>query len=579
MAQQTPENILGSGPITGLRKTIYQRWKKLEEERSSWRTHWMEISDYIAPRRGKYLLEGKSTRGRKRSNKIIDNTATHALRTLGAGMMSGMTSPARPWFKLETPNEQEMDLPGVRKWLGDVEAVLRRLFAGTNFYNSAHLVYTELGAFGTGPLFRRRHPERGMHYRNFTAGEFVIAENEFNEVDTLGRNINMTVSQVVQQFVWNQTTQKPDWHKVSNSVHSLWNKQQYDEELPVIHMIQPRRAANRIPGREDGPNRAFMDVYIEEGADTDVVLRESGWDRFPAYVPRWDSGDVYGKSPAMDSLGDVKQLQHEQKRKAQAIDKMVNPPMVADPSLKGKPTTTLPGGNTYVNGGQAGFQPAYLVAPRIAELNQDIAEVQERIQRGFYADLFAMMINSDRRNITATEVVERHEEKLVLLGPVLQRLNVEFLTPLIDDMFDFAIEQGLLPPPPEALQGIELKIKYIGLLAQAQEAVAATSIERGLSFAGNMAGVFPGILDNIDPDEAIRSYNEILGTPANIIRDSSAVEEIRLQRAEAQQQEAAMAQAGEAAQTAKLLSEADTQTPNALTAMLQGTGGGARSTV
>jgi hypothetical protein len=248
--------------------------------------------------------------------------------------------------------------------------------------------------------------------------------------------------------------------------------------------------------------------------------------------------------------------------------------MVGSLSLKGKPSTVLPGGTTYVDPqqGSQGFQPAYLVQPRINEMMMDIQEVQGRIQRGFYADLFAMMINSDRRMMTATEVAERHEEKLVLLGPVLQRLNTEFLDPLIEDVFLFAYEAGMLPPPPPAIEGVDLEVKYISLLAQAQEAVAAASIERTFSFAGNLSAVFPEIVDNLNADEAIRNYGEILGTSPEILRDADEVEAIRAQRREAQQAEQQMMQLQQGAQAAKVLSEADTQNPNALTALLQGGG-------
>jgi hypothetical protein len=262
----------------------------------------------------------------------------------------------------------------------------------------------------------------------------------------------------------------------------------------------------------------------------------------------------------MDTLGDIKQLQHQQKRKAQAIDKMVNPPMVAPTSLKGKPSTVLPGQTTYVDpmqGGQ-GFVPAYQVQPRISELQVDIAEVQNRIQRGFYADLFAMMINSDRRQMTATEVVERHEEKLVLLGPVLQRINVELLDPLLDDVFEYALEA-------------ELEVEYISLLAQAQQAVAASSLERVMGFAGNLVGVFPDIVDGINSDEALRQYSEILGTSPDVIISDEELQAKRQARAEEQQQMQAMEQASQLAQGAKVLSETDTQNPNALTDLL-GTG-------
>lgn len=573
MVAQTPENLMNSS-LKGKRGAIFLRWKRLEDDRSSWRSHWIEISDYLIPRRGRYLIESQSTKGRKRSTKIVDNTAGQALRTLSAGMMSGMTSPARPWFRLQTPDPDMMEGAGVKDWLGQCERIIRNILTRSNFYNSASTIYTELGAFGTAALYRRRHPTDIVSYRPFTAGEYVIAENEYGEVDTLGREFTMSVSQIVEQFVI-QRDGSEDWSNVSKAVKRLWDQKNYDERIEVIHLIQPRRMEDRDLSRPlDPKNKPFMDVYMEKGADGDKLLQENGFDRFPAYCPRWDvlGGDVYGVSPGMEHLGDVKQLQHEQRRKAQAIDKMVNPPMVGSLSLKGKPSTVLPGGTTYVDPqqGTQGFQPAYLVQPRVNELMMDIQEVQNRIQRGFYADLFAMMINSDRRMMTATEVAERHEEKLVLLGPVLQRLNTELLDPLIEDVFMFALEAGILPPPPPVLEGVELEVKYISLLAQAQEAVAAASIERTFSFAGNLSAVFPEIVDNLDADEAIRNYGEILGTSPEILRDVDEVAAIRAARREQQQAEQQMMQLQQGAQAAKVLSEADTQTPNALTSLLQG---------
>jgi len=249
---------------------------------------------------------------------------------------------------------------------------------------------------------------------------------------------------------------------------------------------------------------------------------------------------------------------------------MVNPPMTAPTSLRGKPSSVLPGQTTYVDplqGGQ-GFAPAYTVQPRLNEMQMDIAEVQERIQRGFYADLFAMMINSDRRNITAHEIVVKQEEKLVLLGPVLQRLNTELLDPLLDDVFGFALEAGLLPEPPEAMEGTELKVEYISLLAQAQQAVAASALERTLGFAGNLVAVFPEVIDNLDADVAIRQYSEILGNTPDLVKDTNVVAQLRQQRVQQQQQQEAMAMASQGAQGAKVLSETDTQNPNALTDLL-----------
>ena len=520
-------------------------------------------------------MEKQSTRGRKRNNNIIDNTATQAVRTLAAGLMSGMTSPARPWFRFGTADPDMMDHDEVKVYMAEVEGICRSILHKSNFYNTAYSVYTELGSFGTAPLYRQRSFDSVIQFRPFTAGEYVMAEDHFGRIDTIGRSFTMTVAQVVGKFVI-QPDGKFDWKGTSKATRDLWDKKNYDELVPVIHLIEPRHMSDRDMTKPDQVNMAFKSLYFEEGGTGDDVLFEGGYERLPVYVPRWDvlSGDIYGRSPGMDCLGDIKQLQHQQKRKAQAIDKMVNPPMTAPTSLRGKPSTVLPGGTTYLDptqGGQ-GFVPAYHVQPRLNEMLLDIQDVQERIQRGFYADLFAMMINSDRRNITAHEVSIKYEEKLVLLGPVLQRLNVELLDPLLDDVFSFAQDAGLLPDPPEILADADLRIEYISLLAQAQQAVGASAIERTMAFAGNMVAVFPDIIDNVDADKALRDYGEIVGVAPDMMVDTASVEEARKARAQELQQQQAMEQAGQMAQGAKVLSEADTQNPNALTDLL---GGGA----
>jgi hypothetical protein len=567
------DNLHTTIPLKGKKSALYRRFVKLENDRSSFRSHWMEISDYIAPR-GRYLIEGQNSRGRKRTTKIIDSTGTQALRVMAAGLMSGMTSPARPWHRRKVRDDL-MDNGDVRRWLAQVEMTERAILHKSNFYNAIYTVYTELGAFGTAPLYRQPSFDDVIRFRPFTVGEYVIAENDQGVVDTLGRHFTMSVGQIVQKFVHDPMTEKMDWSGVSKATKRLWDQSNYDELVEVLHFIEPRLMGDRDASKKDALNMPFKSCYFELASESDELLMESGYLKFPAYVPRWDvlSGDVYGRCPGMDTLGDIKQLQHQQKRKAQAIDKMVNPPMVAPTSLKGKPSTVLPGQTTYVDpmqGGQ-GFVPAYQVQPRISELQVDIAEVQNRIQRGFYADLFAMMINSDRRQMTATEVVERHEEKLVLLGPVLQRINVELLDPLLDDVFEYALEAGLLPEPPEALAGEELEVEYISLLAQAQQAVAASSLERVMGFAGNLVGVFPDIVDGINSDEALRQYSEILGTSPDVIISDEELQAKRQARAEEQQQMQAMEQASQLAQGAKVLSETDTQNPNALTDLL-GTG-------
>jgi len=307
-------------------------------------------------------------------------------------------------------------------------------------------------------------------------------------------------------------------------------------------------------------------------------LRHSGFDTFIGAFSRWNvSGtDVYGESPATDALPDVKQLQFEQKRKSEGIDVMVKPPLQAPSALKKVGVKNFPGGITYYAENTetgAGMKPLYDYRPDLSWLQEDMRETQRRINEAFYVDLFRMLALSDRRQITATEVAQRHEEKLIMLGPMLERFQHEQLDPSVDITFYHMQKAGLVPPPPVEIGRGELKVEYISLLAQAQKAVGVGAIERLVGFVGNIAGAKPDALDKIDSDQAIDEYAEMLGTPPKIVRSDDVVQAERDARAEAAAQQQMAQQASGLAQGAKVLSEADTGRQNLLTDVLSGVAG------
>jgi len=281
----------------------------------------------------------------------------------------------------------------------------------------------------------------------------------------------------------------------------------------------------------------------------------------------------------MDALPDVKQLQLEVRRKAQAIDKMVNPPLVADIQLKNQPASLLPGGVTYIAGmlsnPRPGFAPVYEVQPRIAEMMEDLNEVRDRIKRTFFNDLFQTASQYETRsNVTAVEWDMRKSESLVMLGPVLQRIYDEGLKPIIERTFAIAARAGILPPAPQNIQGASINIEFVSMLQQAQSAASSSGIERLLQIAGGLVGVDPAVMDNIDIDFCLDKYSSLMNNDPRIIRSPQELQTIRQKRAQQQQQEQAMA-AADAAQkysaSAKNLSETNVGGgQNAVEAMLQG---------
>jgi len=546
-----------------------KRFEKLKSEANEHEPLLETLRDYFWPRNGRFLGEKKSDSGNKHT-RVINNAAIMARRTLMSGMQSGVTNESRPWFMMQTADLDMMEHPAVAQWLETVQKLMYQILARSNLYNTFFQIYGNLGVYGTASADVLYDYEDVVRGYPAAVGSYYLAANERDVVDTRYRRINMTVETVVKKF---------GYKNCSKAVQRLWDNSNYDEEVKVIHVIEPRH--DRDPDKPDSKNMAFASCYFEEGCDTDgMFLRESGYDEFPGVAPRWEVNDgrVYGDSPAMDALGDNKQLQIQERRKGQGIDKGLSPPMVGTGQLQaGTRTNLLPGKTTWMSSAGAGSPliPAYQIDPTFVRfLSEDSKEVVQRINDAFYVDLFMMLSQSDRREITAREIEERHEEKLLMLGPVLNRLRDELYDPVIRRVFNIALREEALPPPPPELDGMELNVQYISILHQAQQAVGLVGIDRLTGYVGNLAAVNPDILDKVDFDEAVEEYHRMTGAPKAILRAPEKVEAMRQQRAQQEQQMQQAAMAQQAAEGAKTLSEARTEDPSALRTLLDTMGGG-----
>ena len=567
-----------------LDRTMFDmRLGMLRNERSSWVDHWIELSDYILPRRGRFLqansgAPGSSTEtnwGGKKNNKIIDSTGTISARTLASGMMAGITSPARPWFKLKSPDPELMKFGVVREWYEAVEIEMYRVFAKSNLYNALPQMYEEMGVFGTGAMIELEDFEDVVRFEVLTVGEYMIDNSYRLVADTLYREFQMTVQQIFQKFC--DSDKKKAERIMAQSTFDMLQRGNIGAWVNLVHLIEPND--DRLPERLVASHMPWRSVYYEIGMKNKTLsdsekkkfLRVSGFNEFPVMAPRWHitGQDVYGRSPGMDALGDIKQLQLEQKRKAQGIDKQINPPMVAPPSLRNARVSILPGDITYVDtqgpAGQPAFRPAFQVNFDLGHITADIKDVQDRVKTTMYTDLFLMLAQSDLRYMTAREVSERHEEKLLALGPVLERLHDELLDPLIMRTYNIMKRAQMLPPPPPEIQKAGMQIEYISLLAQAQKQVATVSIETTLSFAAAAVQLDPKAANVIDVPASIRAYADARGAPVKMIRTEKDVKAINdaQQKQEDLAKSTAMAQQG--ADIAQQMADTDTGSKNLLT--------------
>lgn len=551
--------------------------KELKNERSSFEPSWRDIGDFILPMRPRFFTSD-TNRGHRKSQKIIDATATMSTRTLRSGLMSGITSPARPWFKLTTPDRALAEYGPVKEWLHMVGERMSTSFLRSNLYNSLPVLYGDVGTFGTAAMIIEEDFDNVLHTYPMAIGSYYISNNDKLKVDTFFREFKLTVRQVMTKFLYDQETNKIDWSKASPYIKKLYDNGQTEQWIEICHVIRPNE--NYDPQRVESRYKRYASIYYEKGTsgdqidyfgsvDFDKVLRYSGYDFFPALCPRWEvtGEDVYGTDcPGMIAIGDVKQLQTMERRSAQGIEKSINPALMGPSSLRNQKVSLLPGDVSYVDQreGMQGLRPIHEVSLDINPLEAKTNSIRGRISKAYYEDLFLMLANTDRRQITAREIEERHEEKLLALGPVLEQLNQDLLDPLIEITFNYHVNQGLLPPPPEELSGSDLKVEYISILAQAQKLVGLASVERFTGYVGNLAQMDQNVLRKVNANKLVDTYGDIVGINPGIIRTDEEVQAIMEQEEQARQAQERMAQMQQAAGAAKDLSQAKLEGDNAL---------------
>jgi len=535
-----------------LRRHAEQRLLGLRINRYSWWVHARELADFFLPRRYKWIITpNQMGRGSPINQHILDSTPTLAARNLAAGIMYGISNPTAPWFRLQYGRIDSTGTGPIAVWLRQVEEVLYQVFQESNFYQGLATLYFDLVIFGTASMIIYQDRANVINCVNPCFGEFYADCNQqlsFNDV--FYREFTYTVEQTVERW---------GLENVSASTASLYRNQGsgLTRELVIAHGIEP----NYEPQRYGIPSHfKYREVYFEWGGSASPqggssfapgFLEKRGFYEAPHVTPRWDTvaNDPYGRSPSMDALPDNKQLQLQVRRQAQGIDKLVNPPMLADLQLKNSPAQLLPGGITYIAGLMSqpnpGMQTAYgQWRPELQPMTENLELLRQRIKVILFNDLFQTISQyQTRSNVTAQEINIRKAEALIMLGPVIHRLQLELLKPAIDRTFGICARGGLFPPAPQELQGQELSLLYISMLSLAQQAAQTAGIEGLLQFVGGLAPIDPGAVDKVDIDKAIERYSYLMNNDPRIMRSDEQVAQIRAQRQQQQQQ----AQAVEAA--------------------------------
>jgi hypothetical protein len=532
-------------PDQSLRHRLDNRFRCLKSERSHWEDEWRLIQKFVVPRRGRINPTDRvSGRGRHRS--IINSTASKALRDLSAGLATAVINPATPWFRLSPEDDELEEFGDVRAWLDKVEKRANQILTAGGFYGAATVALSELAAFGTACLACEPNFDTVRRWHPFTIGEFYLANGADGRATSVYREWQMTVEAMVATF---------GKERCSLDVQQAWNTGNLDKKFTVRHAIEPM--SDRFAGRPGLQRWAYASVYWEAShQDGDKFLRVGGNSYCPAHAVRWEHvpPDAYGQGPVAHALGDIAALQSVER------DMTVGARHKMNPAIQGPGNTASAGvidptrieaGQFYPVRGAETYQP--VIDPRSFVLTDGrdyMLQLEDRIRRTMFVDLFLMFAENDRRQpLTATEVIERAREKQ-LIGPVLHNINGELLKPTIDTVVSIIFEEsapfwargeaGMVPPPPEEIQDAELKVEFVGELQQSLRLAKAEPIYRLAAFAGEFAQIDPTLPMKIDPHQMVDELARAWGVPPRTVRDDETV--AAMMQEQAQQQAAAQAQ-------------------------------------
>jgi len=442
-----------------------------------------------------------------------------------------LTSPSTPWFSMRYRDPALQGDDAANEWLELCMDQMYQAFNRSNFQQEIHELYYDLVVFGTA-AFYVEGDLNGLRFSARHIAEVTVAEDANGKVDTVYRKFKLSARAAAQRFgEQNLPTQMTK--DLKNDPH---------KEHDLVHVVYPRSESKG----KIGQNKPIASVYYH--LDSKALISEGGFDDFPFMVPRFvkDSVSTYGRSPAMNALPDVKMVNKMSETTIRAAQKQIDPPLMVPDDGFMLPVRTTPGAlNFYRTGTRDRLEPLQIGANNPLGLNME-EQRRNAIRQAFYVDQLLM---SQGPAMTATEVLQRNEEKMRLLGPVLGRLQSELLQPLISRSFALLLRNGLLPAAPEQLQGQDIDIEYVSPLAKAQKLTDLQSMLRGFEVMMQVAEIAP-VMDYLDSDKLVQYLVEVTGIPARVIRSDDEVARIRRQQAQAAQEQQAMEQQMMSAQAA-----------------------------
>ena len=513
-----------SQDLKNLASELKNNLSRLMEKRSTWESHWQEIADLMLPRKAEITKE--RARGDKRSTQIFDATGIHSLELLAASLHGMLTSSANRWFSLRFKEAILNEDDEAREWLEDSIDKMYLAFARSNFQQEIFENYHDLIAFGTSCLMVEEDEDDIIRFSARHIKEIYIEENKKGLIDNVYRKFKLTADQAIQKF---------GAENLSKEINSIYKSHPYDE-VEICHIVRPR--FNYDSSKKDKQNMKFQSIYFEHS--TDHIISVGGFNENVYVVSRYlkSSTEIYGRSPAMNALPDVKVLNKMVEHGLKAAAKQIDPPLLVPDDSMLAPVRMTPGSlNYYRSGSRDRIEPLNIGQNTTLTLNAENAR-REAIARMFHVDQLQIQSN---RTMTATEVLQRNEEKMRILGPVMGRIQSELLEPMINRVFSIMLRNRLFREAPEILANQEIDIEYVSPMALAQKGQELQNIMRGLEIFGSISQMAP-VQDYLDENGLVKQIVQTLGLPARMIKSDKQVEAIRMERQQAQQQQMQMQQ-------------------------------------
>lgn len=551
-----------------LRQMVGKIMNQMEAIRSmGWWQQWIEISRFILPDDARFFVSD-TNRGQNRYQAIRNTKACRCFRTLSAGMMTGMTSPARPWFDYAVDgSEDDNDMTAA---LQEATNIVRKLFLGSNLYNELPTLYRHLGGFGTAAMEMVEDSENVFDFNVFPIGSYTLGNDGRRRINRFGRKMWYYADQIVQMF---------GYANCSKNAQAQYREGNVASQIEVWHYIGPNPNWDGKMGTVDAKFKRYMDVWYEIGAVPDgQYLSMSGHDVFPVLAPRWQATgeDIYGHCPGMMTLPNVKELMVWVKKQGRARDKTLDPPMQRPASLTQRNVGLDPGDETVVTSTGESIKTVHDLKYDFREASATIAKLEEEISEDTYESLFFAITNDQREQpMTAREAEERSQEKLTALGPVLNQVNSELLKPMVERAFIMAWRAGKFAHIkwPDKYQGKQIKVNFVSILAAAQQEDEVVAIDKTTDYALKLAQVVgPSALNAINVSDSIREVGKLYGAPNKTLATDEQVKAKEDAQAKQAQQQAQQQQAAQQAINAKNLAAAKTG-PGEQNALTDTTGG------